>query len=280
MEYSRQESTRLRTTGAAKKLVKAVIGLLAFAFGRHKRLLRGRAVIVAFHRVSDGLDGSSINCPPRVFDGLCRFFRRHFEVVPLADLVARIRRNEDISGLLVITFDDGYKDNFSVAAPILERLGLPATIFVATEFIGSGTQAFWDRNDGVASEWMTWDDVLSLKDRGFDIGGHSMNHVDLAAADTTSAIHEIAGCRQKLTEKLGVSISHFAYPFGGRHHVSPSVVEMVTTAGFECCVSCYGGVVTSGDGPFDLKREPINSWVSSPYQYGFELLRKVVEAKR
>ena len=280
MEYSRQESTRLRTTGAVKKLVKAVMGLLAFGLGRHKRLLRGHAVIVAFHRVSDGLDNSSINCSPRVFEALCRFFRRHFQVVSLADLIDRIRRNDDISGLLVITFDDGYKDNYSVAAPILERWGLPATIFIATEFIGSRTQAFWDRNDGVPSEWMNWDEVVSLKDRGFDIGGHSMNHVDLAAADATSATREIAGCRQKLTEKLGVSVSHFAYPFGGRNHVSPAVIEMVTSAGFDCCVSCHGGIVSSGDGPFDLKREPINSWVSSPYQYGFELLRKIVETNR
>jgi hypothetical protein len=53
----------------------------------------------------------------------------------------------------------------------------------------------------------------------------------------------------------------------------------VAASGFTCCLSCHGGIISAEDNVFDLHREPINSWVTSPYQYGFELLQKAVEAR-
>jgi peptidoglycan/xylan/chitin deacetylase (PgdA/CDA1 family) len=263
--------------GNLKKSVKALLGRLIFHLGLHRRLVGNRAVVVAFHRVSDSALPSSINCPPAVFRALCEFFKRHFSVMPLSELLRRLHDNVPIEGALVITFDDGYRDNYEVAAPILRELALPATFFVATDFIDSDTQTFWDRKDGVRSEWMTWSDVEALSAEGFDIGGHTMNHVDLASIDEAAARHEIQGCRQKLTDRLRTTITHFAYPFGGVANINERARRLIQESGFVCCFSCHGGVVVPEDEVFELRREPINSWVQSPYQYGFELIMRARE---
>jgi len=192
----------------------------------------------------------------------------------------RLRQNERLDGALVITFDDGYRDNSIVAAAILHELGLPATFFVATNFIGSSVVPFWDREDGVKSEWMSWADVESLQHMGFDIGGHTMNHANLAEIDLATTENEITGCRQMLTAKLGVEVPHFAYPFGGVANITSAAREAVGRLGFVCCLSCHGGTVRREDGAFELRREPINAWVASPYQYGFELIMRAMEERR
>jgi peptidoglycan/xylan/chitin deacetylase (PgdA/CDA1 family) len=270
-----------RDSGASlRKKVKAALGYVVYSLGLHRWLLRDRAVIVAFHRVSASAEGRALNCPPHVFASLCRFFKKHFTVMPLAELLRRLRHNEGLGGALVITFDDGYRDNRIVAAPILHELRLPATFFVATNFIDSDTVPFWDRNDGVKSEWMSWAEVESLKRMGFDIGGHTMNHANLAEVELAMAEHEIAGCRQMLTGKLGVAVPHFAYPFGGAGNITPAARNAVGRLGFECCLSCHGGTVRPEDDAFELRREPINAWVASPYQYGFELIMRAREERR
>lgn len=263
-----------------KKTFKALLGFLAYSAGLHRSVLRDRAVIIAFHRISRSSGRTSLDCPPEVFARLCGFFKKNFSVMPLSELIRRLNENEPIGGALTITFDDGYRDNFEVAAPILQKHGLPATFFVATNFIGSETVPFWDADEGVESQWMTWEDVGRLRDMGFDIGGHTMNHADLAALELDEASREIVGCRDALEDRLDAEILHFAYPFGGVDNVSPAVTRLVASSGFTCCLSCHGGIVAAGDNAFELPREPINSWVASPYQYGFELLTKAMEARR
>lgn len=262
-----------------KKRIKAFLGYLLFATRLHKLLLRDRAVIVAFHRITDSPAGSALNCSPAIFARFCRFFGKHFSVVPLRELLDALRRNQPIGSRLVITFDDGYKDNYELAAPVLKRYGLPATFFVATNFVGSRTVPFWDAEDGYRSEWMTWNDVVGLHRSGFDVGGHTLNHADLGTAQLADAEREISGCREVLRNRLGVEVPHFAYPFGSPEHIRAETRVLVAAAGFECCLSCHGGVVTAADDPFDLRREPINTWSLSPYQYGFELVMKVREGR-
>jgi peptidoglycan/xylan/chitin deacetylase (PgdA/CDA1 family) len=88
-----------------------------------------------------------------------------------------------MGGTLSITFDDGYRDNYEVAAPILKRLDLPATFFVTTGFIGTRRVAPWDQNLVRQPGWMDWDQVRSLASQGFEIGCHTDTHIDMGTAD-------------------------------------------------------------------------------------------------
>ena len=172
----------------------------------------------------------------------------------------------------MITFDDGYKDNCEVAARELQRHGLTACFFIATELIGSSRVPPWDAELGIASRWMSWDDVRDLRARGFEIGAHTMNHVDLGAVHGTDAAREIVGSRRRIREEVGIHTPFFSYPFGRADQITEENRGVVRQVGFETCLSAYGGVVRPGSDPFDLKRIAVSPWYISPYQFGFEVM--------
>ena len=258
--------------GRAKRRLKTVLGRLCFATGLYRAFFRDRAVIALFHRVDERLAGNPISCTPAEFRAFCDFFGRYFRVVSLGTLLAMLERGEDVSRHLVVTFDDGYKDNREIAAAELERRDLPACFFIATDFIGSSRVPPWDAALGVASTWMSWDNVRDLGARGFEIGAHTMSHVDLGRVHGSDAVREIVGSGRRLAQELGADTPFFSYPFGRAEQITPSNRAAVRNAGFRCCLSAYGGTVRRDSDPFDLKRIPVSPWFLSPYQYGFEAM--------
>lgn len=256
----------------AKNRIKDILGRAADAAGIYAQKFRSQMIVVAFHRVNDWMAEDGITCSSARFEEFCGFFREHFRVVTLAEQVAGCREWRDMGGTLSITFDDGYCDNFEVAAPILRRLGLPATFFVATGFIGSECAPPWDRELSRRPGWMSWDQVRDLRDQGFTIGAHTHSHLDLGTAAPEAIRAELALCREKLLHELGTTPTLFAYPFGGRSNISPASLQLVREAGFECCLSACGGVNPPVADPFHLNRINVNEWFATPHQLGFELV--------
>ena len=122
--------------------------------------------------MDDRLRGSPLACSTKDFRAYCAFFARHFHVITLGELLRRMRTGASLSRCLVITFDDGYEDNYLFAAPVLREHGLTACFFITSEFIGSSIRPVWDREYGVPSPWMSWEQVASLREQGFEIGLH------------------------------------------------------------------------------------------------------------
>jgi peptidoglycan/xylan/chitin deacetylase (PgdA/CDA1 family) len=238
----------------------------------HRPLLGGRGAIVAFHRVDDRLAGTPLGCTRAEFAAYCDFFRDHFHVLPLGEMVARVRAGRPVGGCLSITFDDGYLDNARVAAPELRARGLPACFFVATGLVGSRRQPWWDREFGARAWWMTWDQVRTLHAEGFEIGAHTVTHADLGVLHGGEAAAEIAGARERLQAELGAPVTLFSYPYGRPGQMTDANRLQVAAAGYACCLSAFGGTVRAGDDPFRLRRAPITPWHHSPAHLGFELL--------
>ena len=253
-----------------KRRVKAVVGRLLCEAGLHRSALRNTATIVAFHRVDDALAGDDLTVSCRDFERFCRFFKRHYEVLSLKELTARLESREGVGGTLAITFDDGYRDNFINAAPILKGLDLPATFFITSRFMGTDHVAWWDAEEGAAPPWMSWDEVRLLADQGFEIGGHTRHHADLGEISGDAAWKEIRGCREDLERMLERPVETFAYPYGRRDALTEDNRDLVRRAGFNVCVSCYGGLNRPGANPLRLLRTPINHWFGSPGQFAFE----------
>ena len=138
----------------AKRFVKALLGHALVWTGCWDRALwmwgqRGSTVILTYHRVVEKWDrtldysqpGMVVTVP--TFERQLSFLREHFDIVPFSSLLAV--GNEDRPAArprCVITFDDGWRDNYDLAFPILRQHDLPATIFLTTDFVGTD-RAFW-----------------------------------------------------------------------------------------------------------------------------------------
>ena len=259
-------------TSTAKQKIKHYLGRAADATGIFSRDFRTKMVVVTFHRVNDWMEEDGITCNSAKFEAFCEFFRRHFRVVPLSEQIAGCREGRGTGGTLSITFDDGYRDNFEVVAPILRRLGLPAAFFVATGFIGTDYNPPWDQHLSRHPGWMDWNQVRSLRDQNFEVGAHTDLHVDLGTLASDSIRAELARCRAKFEQELGTPPTLFAYPFGGRENISPASVELVREAGFHCCLGAFGGVNAPDADPFRLNRISVGGWFATPHQLGLEIL--------
>ncbi len=255
-----------------KKLLKTAAGRLWLESGTARSRMRNKAVVVLFHRVDDSLRPNPCTCTESFFRAFCRLAQRHFSVISLGELLDRIAADEDVGGRMVITFDDGYEDNLTHAAPILAEFGLPACFFLATGFIETSYVPWWDEAWGTASRWMTWDQVRQLRLLGHEIGAHTCHHVDLSEVHGKEARAEIENSKKVLEDQLGEAINLFSYPYGRKEQITEGNRDMVRQLGFRCCPSAYGGVVRPGQDPFYLLREPISPWYRAPYQFAFEFL--------
>ena len=254
-----------------KNSIKRLLGGSVFASNLATFFLRNVAVVVAFHRVNDVDDADPLAVSVEAFERHCRFFSRYFTVVALRDLVDKLEQGAPIDRHLAITFDDGYRDNYENARPILEDLNLPATFFIVSDWVGTETVPPWDRKRRVRHPWMGWNEVRDLHARGFEIGAHTRTHLDLGRASQAHALREIAGARNVLEDRLGSPVRSFAYPYGGPEHLNEPNRAIVRTAGFRCCCSDFGGINPAGTDPFHLRRVPITRWYTSPLQFGFDV---------
>ncbi len=230
---------------------------------------------MAFHRVNDDLS-DSLTCSESKFRMFCAFFKRHFDVISLHEMIQLLNDKQSIAGKLVITFDDGYRDNYLNAAPILKELGLPASFFVTTGFIGNETIAWWDEKYLPSPAWMSWEEVRKLANDGFDVGAHTVTHADLGTLSEPEIRREVENSRDALTSELGGEpVSLFAYPYGGKENITESGRRIIQDAGFQCCLSCFGGTVTAASDPYSLNRVAISEWYTHPYQLTVDLLKSV-----
>lgn len=141
---------------------------------------------------------------------------------------------------IVITFDDGYRDAFYRAAPVLARLRMPAVAYVITERIVDGDRHF-----------LSWGHIRRLERRGVEIGSHSVSHRDLTQLSDRELLHELRGSRRALERGLRHPVQWLAYPFGS---YDSRVERVARRAGYVLAVTTEAGSVQSARRPLALRR--------------------------
>jgi peptidoglycan/xylan/chitin deacetylase (PgdA/CDA1 family) len=225
------------------------------------RLGRGRLTVLTYHQVQDPAnDGSSVGTS--AFRQQMEYLRQRYDVVPLSDAVERLARGQTPRRLVSITFDDGYLDNSTTAAPIMHSLGLPATFFVSTDMIGSDKPFPHDAERGrPAQPHMTWDDLRNLARLGFDIGSHTCSHADMGAIPLAQARRELSGSRERLEMELRQPIRMFAFPYGRRRNMRAETIAAARRE-YDVCCSAYGGHNSTPIDAGNVRRIVISSGVS------------------
>jgi len=129
---------RIRGVGRLEGLVQRVLLPIIPPF-------RPEVVILAYHRVFEASSDPQLLCvTPQHFAEHLEHLRRHYRIMSLCDLARALREGLLQKRAVVITFDDGYADNLLNAKPLLERYEAPATVFVATGYVGRGREFWWD----------------------------------------------------------------------------------------------------------------------------------------
>jgi peptidoglycan/xylan/chitin deacetylase (PgdA/CDA1 family) len=194
-------------------------------------------VILMYHAIGGGGEAPSCYVTPerrfRLQMTWLRFCR--YRVISLSELVGHLRADRlPPARAVVVTFDDGYADNYHLALPILRRHRIPATVFLVSGAIGS--HAEWPPEPALARRPLLTaaliDEMLAA---GVEAGAHTRTHVSLTdTRDPEDRGRQIAGSREDLERDLGRPVRHFAYPYGD---YDADVVDLVRSAGFDaaCC---------------------------------------------
>ncbi len=165
--------------------------------------------ILIYHQVEAGL-GRQMEVSLEDFRRQMEWLSANLHVVDLGEALVRWH-SPGSQQLVVLTFDDGYRDTFETAFPVLSESGLPFTIYLATESIETGIPL----GPAEGADPLTWDQIGVMLESGLvTVGAHTHRHSDLRKL-STEAVEEELGLSDDLIEmRLGVRPTHFAYPWG------------------------------------------------------------------
>jgi peptidoglycan/xylan/chitin deacetylase (PgdA/CDA1 family) len=161
--------------------------------------------------------------------------------------------------VVAITFDDGYHDNLTVAAPLMLKYGFCGTIYMVTNMIGAGERKCSNQGHRLYPDrkMLSAADLRELDALGFEIGSHTCTHPLLSQVYKRSpeaAKWEVESSKHCLEDILGKEVSAFAYPNGQKGAFSRQTVELVENAGYTSGVTTLWGSYDEHSSPFVLER--------------------------
>jgi peptidoglycan/xylan/chitin deacetylase (PgdA/CDA1 family) len=178
-----------------------------------------------------------------------------FNIITLDEFINHKDKNKKMPPKsIIITFDDGYADNYINALTVLEKYNFKATFFVVTDYIDSARIFQWLRfNNKPFSQYhgnkacwlpLSRQHILDMSAHGACFGSHTMTHCALDMVEESKAIEELRGSREYLEGILSKPVSYFSYPFS---RANKNVKELVRTAGYRAAVIGIGANTLSSD---------------------------------
>jgi peptidoglycan/xylan/chitin deacetylase (PgdA/CDA1 family) len=206
-----------------------------------------RSVVLTYHAVGPTPRGPLRHgfVPVELFERQMQFLAGRRQVVQLADLLAPAPQRGPVR--VAITFDDAYCSVIERAAPILERAGLPATVFAPTAWLGDRNR--WDPSSELELDLMSGDQLVELSRRGFEIGSHGHRHIDFSRSSEQEVREDLRASIDRLTGLLGRAPRFLAYPYGRSNRAARAAVR---EAGFSEAFA-----LEWDDQPFARTRTPV-----------------------
>ena len=197
--------------------------------------------VLMYHSISrPEVDYDPLCTSPERFEAQMLYLKRHnLRGVSMRELSLALNAGE-ATGLIGVTFDDGYEDFLDAAVPTLEKLGFSATVFVVAGMLGS--ENTWEHGSGPRPQLrlLGVDGVREVSERGMEIGSHSVTHPRLSGLDSETLIREVEDSRQMLSKIVNAPIEGFSYPYGA---VDGPAVRAARKAGYVYAVATKKQVV-------------------------------------
>jgi peptidoglycan/xylan/chitin deacetylase (PgdA/CDA1 family) len=192
----------------------------------------GDTLILCYHAISDRWPAALAITLAQLRGQLEWLLARGYRGVTFSEAVTSQRSWPAVA----ITFDDAFSSVLDQAFPVMASLGLPGTVFVVTDFGNSGRPLEWPGIDHwAASEHraelrgMTWPQLRSLEQVGWEVGSHSLTHPHLTKLGDDALAHELRESRAACERALGHPVASIAYPYGD---VDARVVRAAAAAGY------------------------------------------------
>ncbi len=203
--------------------------------------------IWAFHRVvgqrSEKAELRSLEVTPEWFESmLLERQRKGCRFVSIDQLPSR-------GQWVCVTFDDGYHDTYALARPILQRLGIPFTVYVATSFVDNRSEMWWYSGQSLA---LSTNELCELaRDPLCTLGAHTVSHVRLDQQDAQSQRNELLNSKRELERLTGTPILHASFPHGAYNE---DTLRVCRELGFKTVTTSWGGPLRYGTHPWPLPR--------------------------
>lgn len=182
--------------------------------------------ILYYHSVMQE-DGNELRMPPKQLEAQMAYLKdKGYQSISLEQLYQASYKGGALPAKpFLITFDDGYVDNYTAAFPILDKYGFTATVFMITSYINA---------DG----YMSWQQLKELTAKGWEIESHTANHPYLTKVNTSTLLSELSSSKALLEKELGRSVKFFAYPYG---ELNDNVVQALKDTGYMMAVTTERG---------------------------------------
>lgn len=267
---------------------------------------RDRFRILAYHSVRDIPQGIkfSFNVTPRAFAQQMEFLARNKNnIITFGELVDYKNKGQTLPPKsVIITFDDGYADNYVNAFPILKRHAFKATVFLVTDSINSGRIFHWLKVDErlrsnqqqEKSSWLPLDRqcIIDMQAQGMSFGAHTRTHCALDLIEEDKAIDEIANSRKCLEDMLLKPVTCFSYPF---NRMNEKIKGLVKESGYKIAVAGTGSNTLKSDflklkrieiekgdslNKFAMKVNGAYDWIEYPFSAYIHMKRILSQIRR
>lgn len=230
--------------------------------------------ILVYHRICDSKNLHSpptMNVTPQKFrEQLESLLEAGYRFVSLYDLCQSAQTDDVPRKTLVVTFDDIFQNVYQNAWPILAQLGIPATVFVATGFLDSGSPFPFDRwgcqnvesLDPLCYLPVTSDQCREMQATGLvEIGAHTHSHQDFANRLDAFA-EDLAQCMHQLRSLCQPDEIPFAFPFGRRSMgaVTDAMIDVARSSGAYCALTTDCEAIGPGGTPYTWGRFNVYQW--------------------
>jgi peptidoglycan/xylan/chitin deacetylase (PgdA/CDA1 family) len=203
------------------------------------------ASVVIYHRFGDERYPATNIRLDQLDEHIREYTSGKYTVMPLEEIMAAIEKGTPLPDHAVaITIDDAFRSVYTEGWPRLRKAGLPFTLFVATEPVGSGLP-----------DYMTWDQVREMRDAGVTIGAHSHTHLHMVDATLRTDHADIEASNRIFKRELGKIPSLFAYPYG---EADLAIMNMIKEVGYTAGFGQHSGALDASLPRYYLPRFPLN----------------------
>ena len=217
--------------------------------------LRCGIVVLMYHRVTDILGPGEFVVPVENFRQQMVTLAQKYEVLGIEELSFKKQKKQKV----VITFDDGYRDNYLDAYPILKKMNLPAVLFLITGMIG--TSAKRPRyKDMPSPDMLSWEEANEMAAHNITFGAHTVTHPRLSQLDYQAQREEIEKSLREIDRRMATlkgPRGFFCYPYGDYNKITLTILRELDV---KLAFTVKPGVNPRGQSALEMKRIGVSGW--------------------